>query len=99
MPSGSMKSGLKAYIRDNTPRPEPVREAHWTAGGHQVRTSDGRKRNSRLSPRKADSPKPPGIGTKFNEEGVPVDETVMLWAPELVRSWVNQVHGLAVTGR
>ena len=33
----------------------------------------------------------------FNEEGVP-DETVLMWSPALVRSWVNQVHGL-VTGR
>ena len=37
-------------------------------------------------------PKNTGHRNLFNEEGVPY-ETVLLWSPALVRSWVNQVHG------
>ena len=90
------EAGLKAYVRDNTPRPEPVAEDPWTEG--EIKSNLGWTETQLRSARANGFPKNTGHRNLFNEEGVPY-ETVLLWSPALVRSWVNQVHGLAVTGR
>ena len=51
-----------------------------------------------LSPAQTASPKTPGIGTDSTRQGVPVRDSPAVVAG-VVRSGVNQVHGLAVTGR
>ena len=96
MPSGSMK-------RDSRRMSETTRRARSSCRrssgrkGKSSRTSDGRKLNC-AQPRANGFPKNTGHRNLFNEEGVPY-KTVLLWSPALVRSRVNQVHGLAVSGR
>ena len=63
------EAGLKAYVRDNTPRPEPVPEEPWTKG--EIKSNLGWTETQLRSARANGFPKNTGHRNLFNEEGVP----------------------------
>ena len=90
------EAGLKAYIRDNTPRPEPVTEPDWTE--EDIKSNFGWTEKQLRAARTSGFPKPTGHRTNFDGDGVPTDRT-MTWTAVIARNWFNQVNGLVVTGQ
>lgn len=80
-----------AYVRDNTPRPEPVREADWTE--EDIKLNLGWTEAQLRSARASGFPAPTGHLNKFNEEGIPYAR-VMTWSPQMVRGFYEQMKSI-----
>ena len=77
------QAGLAAYIRDNTPRPDPVPEPDWTE--QDIKSNLGWSAAQLRTARASGFPKNTGHKNLFNEEGIPY-ERVLLWRPQVVRA-------------